>query len=307
MELKLPDYLKINALSSHFIFIKESFYKGVSGVWKIESGKPGPILGVTLHTHGNEPSGLAVLAHFRKKFSLEQHLKNGVVIFILNNIRATERFLTTDDTNNKKASRFIDVNMNRLPINVMDCSSNDSRYEIRRVQELENIWKEFTVGLDIHSTTQESDGMIINIGAVHSQMIRGFPITNIITNIENIQIGKPAVFFYGNDSIPVMGIEAGSHESLQAFNKAIMCTESLLKNLNMIEGETKANNCKYNEYFVDGSLIFPDTSYSLLRPFANYEQFIAGEKIASNGINDIFAPFTGHSIFATLEKVTVKT
>lgn len=306
MKPELPDYLKINALSSHFIFIKESSHKGVNGVWKIESRKSGPILGITLHTYGNEPSGLAVLSHFREKFPLEQHLKSGTVIFVLNNILATEKFLAAVNEDEKRASRFIDINMNRLPDNVMKCGKDDHRYEVRRAQELSTIWEKFTIGLDIHSTTQESEGMIINIGTIHPILIRGFPITDIITNIENVQVGKPAAFFYGNGSVPIMGIEAGSHESLQAFNKAIICTDVLLKNLHMIDGETETLNYKYNEYVVDGSLIFPDNSYSLIKSFETYERFVAGEKIASNGTHDIFAPFTGHSIFAPLGETTVK-
>ncbi len=298
MESKLADYLKMEALIRHFNFIKESSYEDVSGIWKIESGKHGPVLGVTIHTHGNEPSGLAVLAHFREKFPLEQHLRNGVVIFVLNNIPATGKFLVAGSDDEKKASRFVDVNMNRLPNDVMKCGNDDPRYEVRRAQELRSIWSQFDIGFDIHSTAQKSVGMIMNIGTVHPQLIRGFPITDIITNIENIQIGKPAVFFYGNGSIPVMGIEAGCHGNPDAFMRAIDCTEALLKNLNMIEGETEAGGREYNEYFVDGALMFPDASYSLVKPFPTYEMFTVGERIATNEKEDILAPLTGHSIFA---------
>lgn len=306
MESKLPSYLKKESLERQFNFIKKSSHRGVGGVWKIETGKSGPILGITIHTHGNEPSGLAVFSHFREKFPLEQHLKNGAVIFVLNNIRATEKFLVARDADEKRASRFVDINMNRLPSDVMERGENDHRYEVRRAKELKNIWWQFDIGLYIHSLLQESDGIIMNIGTVHPHLIRGFPITDIITNIENIQIAKPAVFFYGGGSVPVMGIEAGSHESPQAFSRAIACTEALLKNLGMIDGETEAGNRKYHEYFVGGSVIFPDISYSLVKPFKTYEGFIAGEKIASNGDNDILAPFTGHAIFATPGKITAK-
>lgn len=305
MKPKFPNYLHIRGLIKQFNFIKKSSYQGVNGVWKIQSGKPGPVLGITLHTHGNEPSGLAVLSHFREKFPLERHLKNGAVVFALNNILATEKFLAAKDDEEKKNSRLVDINMNRLPDDVMELGKNDPRYEVRRAQELKGIWGQFDVGFDIHSTTQKSDGMIINIGTIHSRLIRGFPVTDIITNIENIQIYKPAVFFYGNGSTPVMGIEAGSHESSEAFSIAIACTEALLKNLQMIEGETVAGGREYNEYFVDGALMFPDASYSLVKPFPTYEIFTEGERIATNGQKDILAPFTGHSIFAP-PGITVK-
>lgn len=294
----LPIHLQTEALKRHFNFIKESSHQGVNGVWKIESGKPGPTLGITLHTHGNEPSGLAILSHFREKFPLEQHLKSGTVLFVLNNILATEKFLVAENDDEKRASRFVDINMNRLPNDVMECGKDDPRYEVRRAQELRSVWSQFDIGFDIHSTAQESIGMIMNIGTVYPHLIRGFPITDILTNIENVQRGKPAVFFYGNGSIPVMGIEAGYHGSPDAFARAITCTDALLKNLQMIEGVTETGGHKYNEYFVDGALMFPDASYSLARPFPTYEMFTEGEIIATNGYEDILAPFTGHSIFA---------
>lgn len=298
MKSKLASYHGTAALSKHFDFIKRSSHQGVRGVWKIKSGKPGPVLGITIHTHGNEPSGLAVLSHFRNIFPLQQHLKKGTVFFVLNNIRATEKFLAASSDNEKRASRFIDLNMNRLPNDTMVHGMNDPRYEVRRAYELRNIWSQFDFALDIHSTATETIGMIMNIGSIHRNLIRGFPITDIITNIENVQIGKPAVSFYGKGSIPVMGIEAGCHESAESFERAITCTDSLLKNLKMIDGETVSGHREYNEYCVGGSLIFPDASYSLVKVFQTYDRFTEGEKIASGAQGDIFAPFTGHSIFA---------
>lgn len=298
MTPKLPDHLRIEALSDHFNFIKASSYQGVAGVWKIESGKPGPVLGISIHTHGNEPSGLAVLAHLRDKFPLKQHLRCGTVTIVLNNIRATEKFLAATSDNEKRASRFIDLNMNRLPNDTMVHGMNDPRYEVRRAYELRNIWSQFDFALDIHSTATETIGMIMNIGSIHRNLIRGFPITDIITNIENVQIGKPAVSFYGKGSIPVMGIEAGWHESGESFEMAVACTDALLKNLEMIEGETAACGREYNEYYVEGALMFPDASYSLVKVFGTYDKFTEGEVLASGSQGNILAPFTGHSIFA---------
>lgn len=306
MRVETLDYLQKENLVRNFDFIKDSSCRGVKGVWKIESGKPGPTLGITLHTHGNEPSGLAILSYFREQSPLKKRLMNGTVIFTLNNILATKKFLAAKDDEGKRAARFIDVNMNRLPNDTMECPKDDPRYEVRRSQELKKVWEEFDVGIDIHSTPQKSTGMIVNNGKIHPQLIRGFPFRDILTNIENIQVGKPAMFFYGKTSIPVMVVESGFHESPQAFKRAISCVEALLKNLQMIEGRTKAVVRKYNEYFVGGSLIFPDRSYSLVKPFANYTELARGERIATNGKKDILAPFDGHSIFALPAGVAIK-
>jgi len=61
-------------LRRQFDFIQQSICDGVKGVWNIDSGKSGPTLGVTIHTHGNEPSGLSFL--FYKYFGLSVASKN---------------------------------------------------------------------------------------------------------------------------------------------------------------------------------------------------------------------------------------
>ncbi|MDO8579417.1 MAG: hypothetical protein Q7R72_00925, partial [bacterium] len=241
----LKDYKtpSLDELAEEFLFIKNSSFFEVPGVILFDSGIPGPCLGVTIQTHGNEPSGLVALRYFRKE-NLVRNLLKGSVMFVLNNIEATGKYFETfkiddvDERNKAKlATRWIfgkkGVNMNRLPADTLSLSG-DSRSEILRAQKLAPVWKRFDVGLDIHTMKNTTDPMIISLGNVKDSLYRGFPFKNIIRNIEKVQKGKPASAFYGEPGVtPVFGIEAGLHEEAFSFKLAAVCVLTLLENIGM--------------------------------------------------------------------------
>jgi predicted deacylase len=295
----------LKELEKEFVYIRNQKIGGVSGVLCFDSGVPGPCVGVTISTHGNEPSGLAALHYFREK-KIADRLTRGSVVFVLNNILACERYFASlrisdpqKRETGKRAARFYDVNMNRLPANTLRLS-NDHRYEIRRAIELRSVWKRFDVGLDIHSTKSASDPMIVALGRVSPQLYDNFPIRSVIRNIERIQTGKPASYFYGKPGVtPVFGIEAGSHESLKAFQVAAACVVTLLDNMNMLEsGKNRQRTAQKREYKINQSVFFPNESYLLVKRFSNFEKIKAGDIIAKGNGKDIVASRSGHIIFA---------
>lgn len=287
----------LEQLSSEFDFLQSSEFEGVKGVLCIDSGKPGPVLGITVNTHGNEPSGIAALWYLRNKLRIEDKLLQGSIFFVINNLKATERYFAARAKNNeiaKNESRFCDHNMNRLPENVMSLKG-DVRYEVLRAQELRSIWKRFEVALDIHSTAKESDPMIIACGGLQNDLIRGFPIDIIVLNIENIQIGKPALQFYGNqEEIKAFIIEAGSHEDDTSFTCSITCVLALLRSLQLIAGKNDVNLRERQIYEVSGSLLFPNTSFELERVFKMFEPIKEGQILARGNGTRIVADFDGH-------------
>lgn len=278
--------------------IRYAVYQGIPGVLKFDSGNPGPTLGITIQTHGNEPSGLATLRHFLGADPIQKILKMGKVVFVLNNIAATEKFFLAKTEEEKRQARFVDINLNRLPKDAMELV-NDTRYEIRRAQELREIWGSFDVGLDIHSTTQESEPMIVAVRKFEKDLVRGFPIGIVLSAIEDVQIGLPATAFYGGRRvIPVLGIETGSHEHPASFRTAVNCVYHLLRNLAMIpkeEGGTQKR--KYLIYKVYGALMFQDSSYALTRVFRMFEPVSKGCIMATGDGQPLLAPVTGHAIF----------
>jgi|SRR3989344_1214683 len=290
-------------LAQELAFMQCFEIEGVKGVWHVDSGNPGPVLGITIHTHGNEPSGLAALWYFRNQFDLRKNLKRGSMFFVLNNMRATEQYFTAinvadlDERERQKTkARFCDVNMNRLPSNAPNIVG-DGRYEIIRTQELRPIWQKFEVAFDIHSVSKKSGPMIIACGGLQPDLIRGFPVDTIITNIEKIQVDKPAVSFYGGeDSIRTLAIEAGSHEDDSSLRCSIACTMALLQNLGLIEGQNDAIPREYKEYFVDGSVILFDASYEMVKVFEMFEPIKQGQILARCGKDQIIATFDGHAL-----------
>ncbi len=299
----------INDLHSEFEFIKNSTYDNVRGIWYVDSGKKGPVLGITMHTHGNEPSGIAVLWYFRNHFKLADKLQSGSIFFVINNLKATEDYFSTfemedgeEKEEKKRRARFCDHNMNRLPENIFNLI-DDERYEIRRAQELKKIWSKFDVAFDIHSTSKETDPMIIACGGLQKDLISGFPVKIIITNIEKVQIGKPAIYFYGEGRAKktrTLAIEAGSHENSSSFNCAIDCTTALFQNLGLIERSMNASReTGYDEYLVDGSVIFPDSSFEMSKIFEMFEPIVKGQILAQNKDVKIVAQFNGHVLMGS--------
>ena len=281
-----------------------STYAGVPGVKVFDSGIPGPCVGITAMTHGNEPSGLAAIWYLLRHFPLAQHLVRGRVVLVVNNLQAAEQYLTAytaGDIEATRKARFIDINLNRLPSDALE-RDTDTRYEILRAQELAPIWQQFDIALDIHSTTQESKPMIITGGGLHPHLIQGFPISDILVNIEKVQVGVPAFGFYGSLSagIPVMEIESGSHENPDSFQRAITCTLALLGNCGVIAATERTRTPEeYKEYYIDGSILVPNTSYRLTRIFSNFEE-VQKETVLAVGNGDNFTmPCTGHTFFGS--------
>jgi len=279
---------------------------GIAGVLKIDSGLPGPVLGITACTHGNEPSGLAAIEHLLDSVKVESNLLKGTLYLVVNNLEAAKaslasRHLPVQDR--RKQYRFIDMNMNRLPKNLLtDAYSGPNQpLEIKRARELAPIWATFTHGLDIHSTVGDIAPMIITgRGALHTDLVRGFPITKVLTEIDVVQIGSPVFGFFGGKdavSVPVFEIEAGTHQDVKSFKCAAMCAEALLKNLGMIAGKTEATVSAYEIYEVFDTIVFPNNSYEVTRTFQDFEKILAGTRLAQGRGHAFVTTTDCHTLF----------
>lgn len=290
-------------LKEIFSGLKDRKHAGVRGVVCIDSGKPGPTLGITACTHGNEPSGLVAIDRVIKLLR-SAGLLHGRLYLVLNNLRATERYFAARSEDEERDARFCDLNMNRLPENVLSIG-NDRVYEIQRVQELYPIWSEFTHGLDMHSTLTDLPPMIISRkDGLSDDLIRGIPIKTVLLNIDRVQIGVPAFAFYGgfNSSSSTFAIEAGSHKSPASFELAARTAITLLQNLEMIPGHINYPGMEYEEYYIEDSILYPDLSYHL-PPHDELQDFDfvrAGTVLGySDKGPDIVAPFDCHPIMMT--------
>lgn len=281
-----------NTIINEFNFIKSSKYKGIDSVARFDSGCPGPVLGVTINTHGNEPTGLGVLAHMRNVFDLSGKLKKGSVIVTLNNLKATKRYfkaIKSNDKNKAKDTRYVDVDMNRLPDDVL--LSKSSKYEIARARELVKIWNTFDVALDIHDMAAErnpQEAIIIAVGKMQKKLFDGMPVQKIFSNIDKVQIGQPACALYGHGNIPVLGLEAGLRETEKSAEVGVDCLVQLLVNLKMIDGGRSGSSAKkVTIYKCIDSVVFPDSSYILSKKFKTFDKLRRGQVIATGRGSDI--------------------
>ena len=294
-----------SSLSSLFKRFEGTQCEGVSGVMRIGSGKPGPVLGITACTHGNEPSGLAVFEYLLNKKNIEKELVCGTLYLIINNMRAVKRFFDATTSEEIRKARYCDVNMNRLPRNFLHLV-NDERYEISRARELYLIWQHLESGIDIHSTLEPSEPMIISRGEeFHPDLMRGFPIKTLISNIDGVQIGAPAFSFYGGfgSDAKIFAIEAGQHADPKAFERASACAISLLENLNMLPRAPHPVAMVYDEYHIVDSIVFPDVSFDFIKDFKSYERIHAGDLLARNEKDEeIRAAIDGHLIMPTSQR-----
>lgn len=281
---------------------KKAQCEGVSGVMRIESGKPGPTLGITACTHGNEPSGLAVFEYLLKEKNIEKKLKCGTLYLVINDIQATERFFNATNEEEVRKSRYCDINMNRLPGEILTLVG-DTRYEVVRAKELYPLWQHFEFGIDVHSTLDPSEPVVISGGGeFHPELVRGFPIKKLISNIEKVQIGIPAFAFYGGleSEAKVFAIEAGQHTDPSSFERATTCVVSLLQNLNMLSSIQLPIVSEYEEYYVESAILFPDPSFDFVKNFESYDEIHEGDLLARNEKGEeICAPFDGHLIMPT--------
>lgn len=268
-------------IKEEFSFLSRAEYCGVKGVIRIDSGRPGPTLGLTICTHGNEVAGLSAVNYLRGKYNIAKKLIRGSLVITLNNLKATGRALEAKDEMSRLKSRYIDLNFNRLPKNLRKIR-RDNRYEINRAKDLLPIWAMFDVALDIHSTIQDNPPMIVASDNLDYRLIRGFPIKTVISNIVKVQIGAPAFSFYGSGRhIQTVEIESGQHDRASSQAVAVKCILSLLKSLGMIRGGNMAEEKVFDEYFIDGSIIFPDRQASLARAFKDFEFIRKGESLAT--------------------------
>lgn len=274
-----------------------STHDSIPGVVHITSGKPGPVVGITIATHGNEPAGFAA-AEFL--LAPENAPAYGSIYLVLNNIKAAQAYTSAATEDEKRHARFLDINLNRLPTSLFE-RENESRYEILRARELLPIWSKFEIALDIHSTSQDSDPMLIGLGErLPAHLIRGFPIQKVITGIDKAMRDHSAADFYGTPDRPCQsfGIECGGHEQEDSYNRAITCVKSLLQNLEMLPGTPKEQGISHDEYQVIEPVYFPDTSYELTRIFQNFEPIAAGTVLAQGAGKDIVTTHDGHILFA---------
>lgn len=284
-------------LDRTFDTLKTAFFDGVRGVIRIEGAKQGPTVGLTVCTHGNEIAGLAAAKYILKH---KENIRKGTIFIVVNNLQAAERHFKKPSPKN----RFIDVDLNRLSEEAMQKDSS-MMYEINRAKELMPVWNRFDFAVDIHSTTLDTKPLIIAPAeGLRTEIVHGIPIHTCISNITNVQVGVPAINYYGNRTASyAFGVECGSHKKPESFELAERTTAALLSNLEMLAVKADPQKENYTTYTVFDSILFPNKSYELVRVFKNFEFLKEGTVIARGAEGAVItAPVDCHTLFASRKK-----
>lgn len=235
-------------LEAVFNFIRRQKTDGVEGVMVFDSGKPGPTLGITAITHGNEIAGLATLPTLiiLQEMGLIQH---GKVIYTADNMRATAEYFQAYRQDDKAAMRTArsakgDINMNRLPTDTMDPGHDPGHsYAQARARELKPFWDQFDVGIDLHTTSTPAPPMIITHDEPDEKrkhLFANLPSADWITGIYDYLNGYSVTDFFGRgnpqEKAVTLTLECGQHLDPLSAQAARNGALTLMENLGLVMG-----------------------------------------------------------------------
>ncbi len=290
----LPVFIKMN-LSNIFIQLKNSFYKDTQGIVCIDSGVVGPTIGVLIMTHGNEPSGLYV---YKSLISQKNLLKNGKIIFILQNIKAGEGYF-----GNKQSTvdnRFYEINLNRIP---KKFSRKDTQYEVIRAKELQKIYRLCDLIIDIHSTSQKSDPMALIFTQKDLVFVKKSPsIKNIIIGLDRIQKGRPIMALAPSKTSKI-AIECGPHTIRSTYAKTLLIVTEIMSSVGMLNTQNKKPLVQKTQQSIFKAVksVILKSGFQLVRKFRTFEKIKKGEIIASSKDKNIYSLGEYYSIFCPKE------
>jgi hypothetical protein len=273
-----------------FETIAESRDFGVPGVLHITGPEPGPHVGLCAMTHGNEAAGLGAFAFLLHQQWLHRHLKTGSVSLMINNLEAgSAYFASREDC--RIHYRYLDRDMNRLP---HDLSEPSELNEVRRAQALQPVLQRLTHALDIHSTTSDSQPMLIDVD--DSPTIAGLPGFEIrIRNLIPFLHGRPIIdLCSGSDRLVV---ECGSHQRPETFATARQAVLCLLAQWGVIDPALAPSpQSPQAVYQVFQGISFPDASYTMTHIPEPFQAIPAGAVLATGEGPAIRAPRDCHAV-----------
>jgi predicted deacylase len=276
-----------------FQLLKDKTVDGVRGVLILDSGQPGPVVGITVCTHGNEFCGLSTLTWLLRDIEAQRlHHTHGKIIITLNNMAATEAFLASEDPSESKIYRFTEIDMNRLPLDFRDAKWS-AVYEVQRSLELEPIWARFDYSIDIHSTSAPSIPMIVELNPLSRHLSKSVPIQNVVSEIVPHLAGRPVASLYGHTpNHECIIIEGGQHEVDETHEITRQAVANILFDLGILNGQnvtTPSHQTAEDKdiYNVTNPIVFPNESYEFTRLFGNFETIAAGTVIAKGDGEDI--------------------
>lgn len=302
--LKEPIYTP-DELRRTFDTVK-NYRKGhIKGVVEIKGSRgTGDRLVVSALTHGNEVSGLAAIRYLLDPKNQIVDRLRGTVVLTVNNLMAAEKYFRAETEAEKLKTRQHQMNMNRLRREILTTRGNaHEEYEVKRARELMPVWEDAAAGVDLHSTSQKSKPMLIDVKGTPQaldHMSDGIPIEDRYQNIMPLMNGITVASLFGgtNEAIPAVAIECGSHHDPESIRTAIQSVVACLVEFGMLEGyETESRSSDQNIYRVEQAVNFPNYNWKMSKIYPNYTPIQEGEILASGPEGYIISNLNGQALF----------
>lgn len=282
--------------------LKTSQVMGVQGVMEFTSGKPGPRLYLGTCTHGNEKVGSGLVVPLLKGRDGGIELVRGSIVIAVNNLLAASQ--------DKRFAKG-DINMNRLPPDILDGSMHTSQLPaVLRIRELHRAGLlDVTHGFDAHTIPTPADAVKIHIKGP-TDLAHGIGIRDYITRITEHQQDADGVdtLSFGSyiggrpdADIPVVEVEGGGpHADPKIFRDLLNGLLATLGRLGMVRDDLiTTENGEQREYEITTQHIAPEGFHG--NAFDNFAQVAEGEVVADDatdkGRQPFVTPHEGHIVF----------
>lgn len=241
-------------------------------VIEIDSGKPGPRVGIQAITHGDEPAGMSALEYLKEYF-VEHELPQGSLYLIQGNPAAYEM-----------NRRCIRENMNRVFLKddeLLKKKFDQDSTDVRRAKELMPLLASLDYHLDIHSTSKPSEPFIISIteDEAHFQLARTLPGVFASRGWGKAISGSVSEWVDKHGGIGIT-IECGCHQDESAKTVAIQAAEQFLQTLGMADFGRDIIPLKKCLHIVEHRFIGDAASFRYTKDYRNFDPLQPGELIA---------------------------
>jgi succinylglutamate desuccinylase len=239
------------------------------GVQKIDSGKPGPTIGLFAGVHGNETAGIWAL----QNITPELKLTKGSVYIVYANPPAIE-----------KNVRMVTKNLNRCFVS----SNNGESYEDKRARELMEILDECDTLLDLHMFYEPGEPFAIcednslSVAAV-------LPLKIVSTGWVATEPGATDGYMYSQGKQALCVECGGIPEAKEKVAFAEEIVWRFLQYYDVVEKRYEEEKYKQNLVAVKRAQHKTNESFTLLPNFRDFQSLAPGQLIARDEAQEFHA------------------
>ncbi len=263
---------------------------GIPYVFRIDSGRPGPVVTVLSLTHGNEVAGAIVMAEL-----LDRGFRpvRGSLNLVFANYRALGR-------PGESPRRFVDHDLNR----VWDCETLDGgagSWEIERAKALKPLLESTDYLLDLHTTATDDPPFLIS--AAHPAAYRlvdrmTVPSRHVVFERpmhQGLLLIEACGFSEATTDRVALVVECGRHDSVASVDLARRATEAFLiatAAVDELSAPVLGGLPSSRHVYVARTMIMAQTdTFRFSRGYRSFDRIEPGEVYAHDGDQPLRAGF----------------